>query len=181
MLSQNDRLEEIRRRIIEQIAKNMKLYGVPSTVGRLMGTIYYHREPMTLDDMKDELGMSKMRMSTAIRELVDLGLAEKVFERGSRKDNYVVEQDYFQTFINLFSSNWRKGIGMNMTFQQKLTAELKDIIEDDHTDELTKEKAQEYLDETLKIVEFYDWLSRLVEFFESHEVFDHVPKKKDHK
>ncbi|MBM7570493.1 GbsR/MarR family transcriptional regulator [Aquibacillus albus] len=174
-----ERFEQIRSRIIEQIAANMKLYGVPSTVGRLMGTIYYNRGPMTLDDMTEELGMSKTRMSQAVRELLELQLAEKVFEKGVRKDIYNVEQDYYQTFISLFSSNWRKGISMNRSFQQKLIIELNELIHDENLEEDAKEKAQEYLDETQSILDFYHWLNRLVEFFESNEIFKHVPKTED--
>nr|WP_078430747.1 GbsR/MarR family transcriptional regulator [Alkalihalobacterium alkalinitrilicum] len=175
-LDNKERLENIHYRIIEQITTNMKLYGVPSTVGRLLGTIYYNRKPMTLDEMTEEIGMSKTRMSQAIRELTELNLAEKVFEKGVRKDIYTVEQDYYQTFISLFSSNWRKGISMNQTFQKKIIAELKQIIEDENSDKETVEKAKEYLTETNEVLGFYNWLTRLVEFFDSQEIFEHVPR-----
>lgn len=176
LLNKKDQLENIHYRIIEQITANMKLYGVPSTVGRLMGTIYFNRKPMTLDEMTDELGMSKTRMSQAVRELTDYNLAEKVYEKGVRKDSYNVEQDYYQTFISLFSSNWRKGISMNQSFQQKIIAELNGIIEDPNTDDESREKANEYLAETKEVLGFYNWLTHLVEFLESHEVFEYVPK-----
>jgi DNA-binding transcriptional regulator GbsR (MarR family) len=175
-MDNKERLENIHYRIIEQITANMKAYGVPSTVGRLMGTIYYNRKPMSLDEMTEELGMSKTRMSQAVRELTELNLTEKVYEKGVRKDIYTVEQDYYQTFISLFNSNWRKVINMNQMFQLKITAELNEIIEDESTDEETKEKAKLYLQETNEIHNFYDWLSRLVNFFQTHEVFKHVPK-----
>jgi DNA-binding transcriptional regulator GbsR (MarR family) len=143
-----------------------------------MGTMYYNRKPMTLDEMTEELGMSKTRMSQAVRELTDLNLAEKVYEKGVRKDIYNVEQDYYQTFISLFSSNWRKGISMNQSLQQKIIAELNEIIDDENTDDETIEKAKEYLEETKQVLGFYDWLTRLVEHFESHEIFKAVPKTK---
>ncbi|MCP8618143.1 GbsR/MarR family transcriptional regulator [Salirhabdus salicampi] len=175
-MDNKERLENIHSRIVEQIASNMKAYGVPSTVGRLMGAIYYNRKPMSLDEMTEELGMSKTRMSQAVRELTELNLAEKVYEKGVRKDIYTVEQDYYQTFISLFSSNWRKAINSNQAFRQKIAVELKEIIEDDNSDDEIKEKAEQYLKENEEIFQFYDWLGRLVEFFESHEVFEHVPK-----
>jgi DNA-binding transcriptional regulator GbsR (MarR family) len=178
-MDNKQRLENIHYRIIEQIATNMNAYGVPSTVGRLMGTIYYNRKPMNLDEMTEELGMSKTRMSQAVRELTELNLAEKVFEKGVRKDLYTVEQDYYQTFISLFNSNWRKVINMNNTFQLKIILELKEIIEDEKSDDKTIEAAEQYLQETESILDFYDWLSRLVNFFETQEVFKHVPKTED--
>lgn len=175
-MDNKERLENIHNRIIEQISANMHLYGVPTTVGRLLGSIYYNRKPMNLDEMTKELGMSKTRMSQAVRELTDLNLAEKVFEKGTRKDIYTVEQDYYQTFISLFSSNWRKGISMNQTFQKKIIADLTEIIHDEHSDEETISKAQEYFRETTQVLDFYNWLTRLVEHFESHEIYKYVPK-----
>jgi DNA-binding transcriptional regulator GbsR (MarR family) len=175
----DERLENIHKKIIDRIGSNMKLYGYSETVGRLMGTIFYNREPMTLDEMKEELGMSKMRMSSAVRELTDVGLAEKVYEKGVRKDLYVVEQEYYQTFISLFCANWRKGISMNHATQQKIIPELEEIINDEKTDDETRIKAREYLDETKKVLAYYDWLSRLLDVFESHEIFEYVPKTED--
>jgi DNA-binding transcriptional regulator GbsR (MarR family) len=176
----DERLKNIHDRIIDQIGANMKLYGFSETVGRLMGTIHYNRKPMTLDEMKEELDMSKMRMSSAVRELMDAGLAGKVFEKGVRKDLYVVEQDYYQTFIRLFCTNWRKGIGMNRASSLKNTADLEEIIQDENTDEHTRKMATEYLEELKKVLDYYDWLSRVVEFFETHEIFKYVPKTEEH-
>jgi DNA-binding transcriptional regulator GbsR (MarR family) len=176
----DDRLENIHKRIIDQIGANMKLYGFAETVGRLLGTIYYNREPMTLDEMKEELGMSKMRMSSAVRELMELGVAEKVFEKGVRKDLYVVEQDYYQTFISLFCTNWRKGVAMNRANRIKITADLEEIIQDEATDEQTRKMAIEYVEELKKVLDYYDWLSRVVDFFETHEIFKFVPKTEEH-
>lgn len=178
-MDNKERLENIHYRIIEQITANMKAYGVPSTVGRLMGTIYHNRKPMSLDEMTEELGMSKTRMSQAVRELTDLNLAEKVYEKGVRKDIYTVEQDYYQTFISLFSSNWLKVINKNQSLQQKLIVELTEIIEDENSDSETIEKAKQHLEETNEVLNFYHWLNHLVDFFQTHEVFKHVPKTEE--
>ena len=81
---------------------------------------------MTLDELSEATGMGKTRMSQVVREMVDLNIAEKVFEKGIRKDLYNVEQDYYQTFISLFTSNWQKTIKKNRTFEKKLSVELKE-------------------------------------------------------
>ncbi len=46
--------------------------------------------------------MSKTSMSTGIRTLVDLNMVNKVWEKGSRKDQYEVERDWHQTFADFF-------------------------------------------------------------------------------
>ena len=98
-----DKLEKARERVIDAIAQNMNLYGVTPSVGRLWGLMYFQDEPMTLDDMKQELGMSKTSMSTSVRNLVDLKMVDKVWKKGTRKDLYEVEEDWYQTFIDFFT------------------------------------------------------------------------------
>src|SRR6478752_4753699 len=98
-------LQKIEEQYIEGIADNMRTYGVSATVGRVLGVIYTNRRPMTLEELSAETGMSKTRMSQVVREMIDLNIASKAYEKGVRKDLYNVETDYYQTFISLFTSN----------------------------------------------------------------------------
>lgn len=169
-------LDKTRERTVEQISENMNFYGVSPTVGRLLGAMYFHDRPMTLDDMKDELGMSKSRMSSAIRLLRDLKMVEKVWQKGIRKDLYEVEKDWYQSFINLFSVNCRRMISMNRSSIHQSLTEINDLQEP-LTDEEKKE-AQAIRNKLEDALEYYDWLSRLIESFESNEIFELIPKTK---
>jgi HTH-type transcriptional regulator, osmoprotectant uptake regulator len=171
-----DRIHHAEEQFVERMADNMNTFGVSSTLGRVLGIIYMKRKPMTLDELSAETGMSKARMSQVIRELTHLNLAEKVFKKGVRKDLYNVEPDYYQTFISIFTSQWRKAINRNRKFGQILSRELVEIQETEGLDEETEQKVNELLKETKEWLDYYDWLNRLTEFFESGEVFQHVPK-----
>lgn len=168
-------IKRIRARIIEQTAENMKSYGVPATVGRVLGIVYYNRKPMTLDELAEHTGMSKARMSQVVREMQDYNIAERVFEVGSRKDIYDVEQDYYQTFISLFTSNWRKTVVKNRMTEHKILDELNEILKNETSDKEIIEDAKKLIEEAYAVLDFYDWLDRLVEFFESHDVLKAVP------
>ncbi|MDN4073897.1 GbsR/MarR family transcriptional regulator [Fictibacillus terranigra] len=170
------KIKHVEDQLVEKIADNMHTYGVSTTVGRVLGIIYMNRKAMTLDELSEATGMSKTRMSQVVREMVDLNIAEKVFEKGIRKDLYNVEQDYYQTFISLFTSNWQKAINKNKMFEKKLSAELKNILESDTLSEEMELKVNDLLKETKEWLDYYQWLSRLVDFFESGEIFMHVPK-----
>jgi len=173
LLLKIDRIEE---RFIENIAENMRTYGISTTVGRVLGIIYINRKPMTLDELSAATGMSKTRMSQVVREMVDYNIAERVFEKGVRKDIYNVEQDYYQTFISLFSSSWQKVIKKNKRTGKKLSNELKELLKEEPLDYETEMKINEMLKETKEWLDFYDWLDRLLDFFDSGEVFEHVQK-----
>ena len=77
-LEGKDQLDRARERVIEAIAQNMNLYGVTPSIGRLYGMMFFHNEPLTLDEMKEELGMSKTSMSTSVRTLLDLKMVDKL-------------------------------------------------------------------------------------------------------
>ncbi|WP_412762108.1 GbsR/MarR family transcriptional regulator [Priestia endophytica] len=170
------KIEQMEEQFVEKIADNMHTYGVSTTVGRVLGIIYINRKPMTLDELSVATGMSKTRMSQVVREMLDFNIAEKVFEKGVRKDLYNVERDYYQTFISLFTSNWRKVINKNKMFEKKLKQEIVELMENDELPQETEQKINELLKETKEWLDYYQWLSRLVEFFESGEIFKHVPK-----
>lgn len=171
-----EKINNAEEQFIEKIADNMHTYGVSSTLGRVLGIIYMNRKPMTLDELSEETGMSKTRMSQVIREMIDLDIAKRVFKKGIRKDLYNVEQDYYQTFISLFTSNWRKTIHKNSKFEQRLRQELVDIQKSEQLDAETEKKVNDLLKETKEWLDYYNWLTRLTEFFESGEVFKYVPK-----
>ncbi|MBP2077158.1 DNA-binding transcriptional regulator GbsR (MarR family) [Oceanobacillus polygoni] len=172
------KMMQIEDKFIENIADNMRMYGISTTVGRVLGIIYINRNPMTLDELSEATGMSKTRMSQVVREMVDHNIAEKVFEKGVRKDIYNVEQDYYQTFISLFTSGWQRVIKRNRLVGKKLSAELANLLENETINEETEAKINDLLNETKEWLNYYDWLNRLVEFFDSGEVFNYVPKEK---
>jgi DNA-binding transcriptional regulator GbsR (MarR family) len=171
-----DKLEKARQRVIDSVAKNMDLYGVTPSVGRLYGILFFHDGPMTLDEMGESLGMSKTSMSAAVRILTELKMVEKVWKKGVRKDLYVVEEDWYQTFIDFFCLKWRKGIEMNMNAIRHSLAELNQLVKDETTDHEVKQLATADLRKLNHALEYYNWLSRLVDSFESHEIFTFIPK-----
>ncbi|MFD2509280.1 GbsR/MarR family transcriptional regulator [Halalkalibacter alkalisediminis] len=178
-MDENEKLEKTRARFIDSMAQNMNLYGITPSVGRLYGLLYYSEEPMTLDCMKDELGMSKTSMSTSVRQLQELNMVEKVWKKGTRKDLYTSVDDWYETFADLFSIKWRNGITLNMTTIHKCLKELDELLEDEQTSIETKEAVKIDKEKLMYALEYYDWLNRFVDSIESKEIFDLIPKKKD--
>ncbi|GAA0338908.1 GbsR/MarR family transcriptional regulator [Oceanobacillus oncorhynchi subsp. oncorhynchi] len=178
--SNNQLLQEIKsceELLTDRIADNMETFGVSSTVGRLLGIIYMNREAMTLDSLADETGMSKTRMSQVMRQMISFNIAEKEYVRGSRKDHYNVERDYAQTFISLFTSNWSEVVKRNTSLERRLREQIRHLetfLTEDSSEEVKvrMERLQQELDEWNA---YYNWINNLVAFFESGEIFNHVP------
>lgn len=175
----SEKLERARARFIDSMAQNMNLYGITPSVGRLYGLLYYSEEPMTLDCMKDELGMSKTSMSTSVRQLQELNMVEKVWKKGTRKDLYQSVDDWYETFSDLFSIKWRAGITLNMTTIDKCLHEINELLTNEETSIEIKEAAQIDQQKLQYALDYYNWLNRFVDSIESKEIFEYIPKKKD--
>ncbi|MED4531356.1 GbsR/MarR family transcriptional regulator [Metabacillus fastidiosus] len=172
-----DKLNKARERVIKAISQNLNLYGISPSIGRLWGLLYFQNEPMTLDDMKLELGMSKTSMSTSVRSLTDLNMVNKVWKKGVRKDLYEVEEDWHQNFIDFFSTKWRNGVSMNIAAIEKSLNELKELLDIQDLDNEILREINSDIEKLNKALDYYDWLNRLIDSLESHEIFEFIPKK----
>ncbi|MGG0670485.1 GbsR/MarR family transcriptional regulator [Sporosarcina koreensis] len=170
-------LDKARERIIETIAQNIHLYGLTPSAGRQYGTMFFHDEPMTLDDMTEELGMSKTSMSTSVRALAELKLVERAWIRGVRKDLYQVKDDWYQSFINLFSIKWRRSISLHSVAVRKSLRELEQLKNNPDISEELRTIVEMDISKLEYVRDYFEWMDRLVDAFEDHDIFDLVPLK----
>jgi DNA-binding transcriptional regulator GbsR (MarR family) len=168
-----------RKRVIESIGKNMDLYGVTLSIGHLYGTMFFQQDPMTLDEMGEAMGMSKTSMSTGVRTLIDLKMVNKVWGKGSRKDLYEVEQDWYQTFTDFFTVKWRKSMEMNLSSLRKSLSELEQLADQYKDQQALQSILSADMEKLKEAVGYYVWLGRLIDTFESGEIYKLVPK--DHR
>ncbi|MDS9473057.1 GbsR/MarR family transcriptional regulator [Sporosarcina pasteurii] len=171
-----DKLLRSRKRIMESITQNIHLFGQPPSAGRQYSMLFFENKSMTLDEMAEELGMSKTSMSTSIRSLAESKLVERVWERGVRKDLYKVNDDWYQNFIDTFSLRWGRSISLHLSAIRRSKRELQELIEDESADEEVVELAKQDIEKLNYMRSYYEWLERLVDAFEDHKIFDLVPK-----
>src|SRR5690625_4843777 len=169
--------EETVERFIQVIAKNMTLYGVTPSIGRLYGVLYFSEDPMTLDDMTDALQMSKTSMSTGIRALSDMRMVESTFRRGVRKDLYQAEEDWYKSFTTLFGKQWRSSTEKNTEEAKKAIEVLEKLYDKVQSDEL-KQDIQADIERLIYAKNYYQWLLRFIEVTESGKIFEYIPKEK---
>lgn len=176
-----EKVSHAKEKVINAMAETMDLYGVTASVGRLYGTLYFQQYPMTLDEMKDELGMSKPSMSLAVRSLLEMKVVQKVWQKGTRKDLYVAEKDFFKFFQVFFSTKWKREIEVNLPAIREASAELQAML-DDPDGKLTPEKREEIESYKKQIDEskvYYYWLNELVKNLDSGRLFELIPPPGD--
>lgn len=178
-LSNNDQaletIEEAENIVISAISETMDLYGVTPSTGLLYATMYF-KDAMTLDEMRDELGMSKPSMSTGVRKLQDIEMVKKVFQRGSRKHNYIAEKDFFNSFISYFCQMWMREANTNLSAINEAEVLLKNVMEDKSISSIIREDAKEKYQLLEQSKKYYHWLKRLVKSIRSGEIYEFLPK-----
>jgi len=173
-----EKYEETMEKYIQVIAKNMNLYGMTSSVGRLYGVLYFSNEPMTLDDMRDALEMSKTSMSTGVRVLSDMKMVEPAFKKGIRKDLYQTEEDWYKSFTSLFGNRWRQHTETNIEEAEETMEELEALMQHTTDDQLSA-KINQDIERLYYAQNYYKWLMKFIRVVESGEIFDYIPKNKD--
>ncbi|GGG24143.1 GbsR/MarR family transcriptional regulator [Paenibacillus abyssi] len=174
---QRNKIIQARQRVIESIGKNMDLYGITLSIGHLYGNMYFNGAPATLDEMSETMGMSKTSMSTGMRTLMDLKMITKVWGKGSRKDLYEVVPDWHQNFIDYFSIKWRKAVEMNSSALMKSLKEIRELKQLNEENQPLCElliKDEEKIKEALN---YYHWLLRLIDSFETGKIYELIPKE----
>ncbi|WP_226038016.1 GbsR/MarR family transcriptional regulator [Aquibacillus saliphilus] len=172
--------EEIIEKFVQVIAKNMNLYGITPSVGRLYGALYFNDGPMTLDDMRDALEMSKTSMSTGVRSLAEMKMVEQSFEKGVRKDLYKSDEDWYKSFTSLFGSRWSHHTEKNIEEAEEAIQELEQIKEETSNERL-QNKIDLDIDRLRYAQNYYSWLMRFIQVVASGEIFQYVPKHDLHK
>src|SRR5699024_1898556 len=94
----NKKIEDAKKDVVNAITETMDLYAVTTVVVSLYAVMKF-KDQMKLDEMQKELYMSKLSMSTSVRKLREIDMMRKDYHHGSRKQSYIAEKNYFNTFI----------------------------------------------------------------------------------
>lgn len=169
------KLEEAKDKVIGAIAETMDLYGVTPAAANLYATMYF-KEQMTLDEMREELEMSKPSMSTGVRKLQEIKMVKKTYTRGSRKHTYVAEKNFFRSFIVFYCQMWEREVKTNMEAIAESQEDFIEIIKDSSSTPEIVAEAKQYYDQLEESKVYYHWLENLAASIRSGEIFEFLPK-----
>jgi DNA-binding transcriptional regulator GbsR (MarR family) len=83
-----------RRKFIEAGGHTTQSFGFGRIIGQIYSLLYLSPRPMCLDDIVQELGVSKASVSTTIRQLQAWSAVKRVWVKGDRRDFYEAETDF---------------------------------------------------------------------------------------
>ena len=108
----------VRQEFIQDYGLAYQSFGLPRLMGWIVGLLLQSDDPISLDEITDELQVSKGPVSQIMRRLRERNLVQKVWVPGSRRDYYRAEPDIFgQAF-----ANHAELLGQNLVLARKYAA-----------------------------------------------------------
>lgn len=88
--------DEAKHRFIQQWGALGSAWGISRTMAQIQAVLLLSPEPMTADDLMEELGISRGNVSMSLKSLIDWGVATKEFKAGERKEYFKAEKDIYR-------------------------------------------------------------------------------------
>jgi len=104
----DDSLVKAKENLIQGLGRVSSFWGFNKAMGQIYGLLYLSMEPLTLDQIAEQLGMSKGNVSLNIRATERWGLIRRFNKRSDRKDYYEVEVDFWKVIRGILRERDKK-------------------------------------------------------------------------
>jgi HTH-type transcriptional regulator, glycine betaine synthesis regulator len=82
-----DPLDPLERQVVDFFVDGVRVLGLPRSIGEIYGLLFISRAALSLDDLVQQLGISKGSASQGLRTLKSLGAVREV-EGGAERRTY---------------------------------------------------------------------------------------------
>ena len=88
------KFEEAKKKFTHSWGALATQWGINKTMAQIHALLMISEEPLSVEDIMEELQISRGNVSMNLRELMSWGIVFKEFKDGERKDFYVSEKDF---------------------------------------------------------------------------------------
>lgn len=143
-------------------------WGINKTMAQIHALLMVAAEPLSMEDIMEELQISRGNASMNLRALMDWGIVYKEFKQGERREFFTAEKDLDELAVKIAQERSRREIKPALKVLKEVSTAVKDdkSAEAKHFTSQTSKlydfvlKADNMLE---KATEFKDnWLGRLV-------------------
>ncbi|MBN1286883.1 MAG: HTH domain-containing protein [Anaerolineae bacterium] len=99
-----ERFRAVHESMLEGLGELAAYFGFSKVLGQLYAALMLSPGPLSLDDLKDLLEISKPSVSTNMRTLEALGAVREVYVRGDRRKYYEAGADLWRVVQRILSS-----------------------------------------------------------------------------
>lgn len=142
-------------------------WGINRTMAQIHALLMVSNESVSMEDIMDELQISRGNASMNLRALMDWGIVYKEYKSGERKEFFIAEKDFDELAVKIAKERSKREIKPALKVLKEVSTIYADATsEERHFVEQTSKlydfvlKADNMLD---KVTEFKDnWIGRLV-------------------
>jgi DNA-binding transcriptional regulator GbsR (MarR family) len=95
-LKMESEIVKAKENFVQGMSRISHFWGFPKAMGAIFGAVYLSPGAISLDELVQQVGVTKGSVSTNIRTLERLGMVHKQIQVGDRKDYYVAETDFWK-------------------------------------------------------------------------------------
>lgn len=99
-------MQDTIQRFVERMGLMMEADGLPRSAGRIFGFLLLADAPFSLDELAEELQVSKASVSTNARLLEQIGMLERISSPGDRRDFYRMRPDAWERVMEVGRRRW---------------------------------------------------------------------------
>lgn len=152
----NNTTTEIKQHFIEGLSGISAFWGFPKAMGAIFAVLYLAPDPLPLDELVAQTGLTKGAISTTVRSLARMGLVHPVTRLGDRKDYYRAETDFYKSIRNILAER------QNSEFDRAVASVRETLEKLDHGQgEFAPEERAFLIERVRALQDFFDALDSL--------------------
>lgn len=114
------KLNEARQQFISSWGAFGTHWGINRTMAQIHALLLISADPLSQDDIMDELNISRGNTNMNIRELINWGLVERVILTGERKEFFTAEKDIWKVVKQIVKERKKRELEPMMLLLDKL-------------------------------------------------------------
>jgi DNA-binding transcriptional regulator GbsR (MarR family) len=95
------KLSQLKQDFTEGLSQISRFWGFPKGMGAIFAVLYISPNPLSLDEIVLQTGLTKGAISTEVRSLARMGLVHRSSKLADRKDYYEAESDFYKSIRSI--------------------------------------------------------------------------------
>ncbi len=104
------KLEDAKKQFIQNWGVLGTQWGINRTMAQIHALLLVAPEPMSADEIMNELKISRGNTNMNVRDLIDWGIVEKVLKPGERREFFVAEKDIWTVAMRIIRERKRREV-----------------------------------------------------------------------
>lgn len=162
----SNQLDKAKEELTHELGRLSSFAGFNKAMGQIYGLLYLSKEPVSLGEIADQLGISKGNASLNIRMMERWRVIQPVSKKGDRKDYYQAETDFWKIVHDIINERDRKEIDHTLNTISSISDLVKKITSADRSPE-----SSFYNERLDRMMDFGNAISQMVQAFLTFDNF----------